>query len=147
MNTDGDEHLRGARTPGPRQCGDTGGFLRFPTLSPPSPGPSSERTALAQWGRPAGYQGGLGSLWSLAVEDSEEVPLVLQKSHPLVTPGPLVGTGCVSGPGRTYRTVGKMGRTTQPLVQEPSWSRRKVGSQVSWYPAGPLTTHALQSRG
>lgn len=106
------------------------------------PWPSGEWT-----GQACRLQGGLGSLWRLAVEDSEEVPLVLQKSHPLVTPGPLVGIGCVSGPGRTHRTVGKTERTPQPLVQEPSWPRRKVGAQVSWYPAGALTTHALQSRG
>lgn len=102
-----------------------------------SPGP----VASGQ-GRPAGYQGELSSLWRMAAGASEGGPTSPAEESPLGEPW-APGGNSLWVVLRTHRTVGKMGCTPQPLVQEPSWLRR----QVSWYPARALTTHAFQSRG
>lgn len=69
------------------------------------------------------------------------------KKSPLGDPWAPGGNRLCEWSWENTQDSGKDGTHPQPLVQEPSWPRRKVGAQVSWYPAGALTTHALQSRG
>lgn len=101
MNTDGGEHLPGARTPSRGDAGmgvDSSDSDTLPSqprslFREDSPGPVGSGR-----GRPAATKGNSVPSGGWLQRTPKRVPLVLQKSHPLVTPGTLVGTGCVSGP-------------------------------------------------